>query len=159
MNHAGFTMDKIGGEPLNMEYGKFPPPSFPVIKFVGPMVMLFSAIWKSRVSRSSRMNIYIYNIYNENCLNGHFRNLNWSYLSYSLIWYFRFMKFPLVGPLSFSWFWRVWLGSETQHQTRRIISSFTSRVMVRRRESPEKKTRDLGKSTAFLSLFYLFLRY
>ena len=85
MNHAGFTMDKIGGEPLNMEYGKFPPPSFPVIKFVGPMVMLFSAIWKSRVSRSSRMNIYIYNIYNENCLNGHFRNLNWSYLSYSLI--------------------------------------------------------------------------
>ena len=43
----------------------------------------------------------IYNIYNENCLNGHFRNLNWSYLSYSLIWYFRFMKFPLVGPSVF----------------------------------------------------------
>ena len=97
--------------------------------------------------------IYIYiNIYNENCLNGQFRNLNWSYLSYSLIWYFRFMKFPLVGPLSFSWFWRVWLGSETQHQTRRIISSITSRVMVRRRESPGKNT-GFGESTAFLSLF------
>ena len=110
--------------------------------------MFFSAIWKSRVSRSSRMNMYIYIcvLYIKHimkivsiCLNCPFRNLHWSYLSYSLIWYFRFMKFPLVGPLSFSWFRRVWLGSETQHQTRRIISSFTSRVMVRRRESPEKK--------------------
>ena len=112
---------------------------------------VFSAIWKSRVSRSSRMNIYIIyiNIYNENCLNGQFRNLNWSYLSYSLIWYFRFMKFPLVGPLSFSWFWRVWLGSETQHQTRRIISSITSRVMVRRRESPGKKHGIWGNQQPF----------
>jgi hypothetical protein len=67
------------------------------------------------------------------------------------------MKFPLVGPLSFSWFWRVWLGSETQHQTRRIISSFTSRVMVRRRESPEKKNTGFGEiNSLFISLLFVF---